>query len=93
MQTKRQELTRLLEEHTLTAREISQEMGIPEREVYHHLSHIARSAASQGRTLNIESFACLGCGHVFEDRKRFSPPGRCPRCKGTRLEKPRYRIG
>ena len=37
----------LLSEKDMSAREISQVMGIREKEVYEHLPHIARSAAAK----------------------------------------------
>ncbi|MFH1122434.1 MAG: transcriptional regulator [Pseudomonadota bacterium] len=92
-QTLRQLITALLDEKEMTAKELSQMVGIREKEVYDHLSHVARSAASKGkRRLAILPFRCLSCGYVFEERKRFTRPSRCPKCKKTRLEIPTYRI-
>jgi predicted Zn-ribbon and HTH transcriptional regulator len=34
----------------------------------------------------------LACGHVFEERKRFTRPGRCPCCKKSHIETPMYRV-
>ena len=92
MQTKRQEMIDLLYEGEMSARDLSQTLGIREKEVYEHLPHIARSLIAQGKKLIILPFHCLACGHVFEERKRFSRPGRCPRCKMSHLERPMYRI-
>jgi predicted Zn-ribbon and HTH transcriptional regulator len=91
-QTIRQRMTALLSAEDMSARELSQAMGIREREVYDHLSHIARSVAAQGKRLVIRPFGCLVCGYVFEDRKRFTPPGRCPSCKRAHLQRPTYRV-
>ena len=82
----------LLSDRDMGARELSQTMGIREKEVYEHLSHIARSVAAQGKRLIIRPFRCLLCGYVFEDRKRFTRPGRCPHCKRAHLESPMYRV-
>ncbi len=82
----------LLREEEMSARELSRAMGIREKEVYDHLSHIARSAVGQGKKLIVAPFRCLGCGHVFQDRKRFNRPGRCPQCKRSHIEEPMYRI-
>jgi hypothetical protein len=82
-----------LSKREMTARQLSQALGIREKEVYEHLSHIAYSVAVQRKTLLIRPFQCLACGYVFRDRKRFTRPGRCPCCKGTHLESPAYRIG
>jgi hypothetical protein len=82
----------LLSEGNCTARELSQTLGIREKEVYAHLAHIARSVVPKGQRLLILSSRCLSCGYVFDTRKRFTKPGRCPSCKNQRIEEPRYRI-
>ncbi len=89
-QTIRQRMFLLLNEKEMTAREISQVIGIREREVYEHLPHIALSATAQKRKLVVLPFSCRSCGYVFEERKRFTRPSRCPRCKKTHLETPAY---
>ena len=92
MKTIRQQIMILLCEEEMSAREISRATGIREKEVYEHLSHIARSAAGQGKKLIVGPFSCLSCGYVFQDRKRFNRPSRCPQCKGSHMEEPMYRI-
>ena len=92
MGTIRREMIALLSEAELDAMDLSRDLGIPEKEVYGHLSHIARTVSVRGRRLVIRPASCLKCGYVFEDRKRFTRPGRCPRCRGTRLERPAYSI-
>jgi predicted Zn-ribbon and HTH transcriptional regulator len=82
----------LLNDKEMTAREISQAIGIREREVYEHLPHVARSAATQRRKLVVLPFSCMSCGYLFEERQRFTRPSRCPRCKKTHLETPVYRL-
>ncbi len=82
----------LLSEEEMGARELSQAIGIREKEVYEHLSHIARSVATQRKKLIIRPSYCLICGYVFKDRRRFTRPSRCPRCKKTHLQWPTYRI-
>ena len=82
----------MLEREAFTAMDLSRELGIAEKEVYTHLPHIAKSVAAQGKQFVIEPSRCLKCGYVFENRKRFTRPGRCPRCRETYLQKPLYRI-
>ena len=57
-----------------------------------HLPHIARSSASQGKTLVVTPARCLKCGFVFEGRRRFTRPSRCPRCRETYMQSPTYTI-
>jgi len=92
METIRQQMIALLSDKEMDARELSQTMGIREKEVYEHLPHIARSVAAQNKRLTIQPVRCLACGYVFRDRRRFTRPGRCPRCKMSHLDQPKYRI-
>ena len=92
METIRQQIIGLLSEEEMSAIDLSQELGIREKEVYEHLPHIAHSVAARGKELVILPSECLKCGYVFKDRKRFTRPGRCPQCKGTHLQRPTYEI-
>jgi predicted Zn-ribbon and HTH transcriptional regulator len=92
MQTIRQQMITLLSQGKYSARDLSHMLSIQEKEVYSHLSHIARSVASQSHTLIVIPSRCLICEYVFDERKRFTRPGRCPRCKGERIEHPRYEV-
>ena len=93
MPTIRQKIISLLSEDEMSAREISGEVGIPEKEVVEHLAHIARSVSSQDKKVMITPANCMSCGYVFENRKRFTRPGRCPQCKKSHIQSPRFRIG
>jgi predicted Zn-ribbon and HTH transcriptional regulator len=92
MPTIRQKIISLLSETELTAREISGQVGISEKEVNEHLKHIARSVSSQNKQLLVAPANCLACGYVFEDRRRFTRPGRCPQCKKSHIQSPAFRI-
>ena len=92
MQTIRQQIIVLLDKTEMSARELSQTVGIREKEVYEHLAHISRSVNAQRKKLVIIPSRCLGCGYVFEERKRFTRPSRCPRCKKEYIQSPMYRI-
>jgi len=92
MKTIRQQLIDILSEMEMNAIELSQDLGIREKEVYEHLPHIALSVASQGKKLVIEPSRCLKCGYIFEGRKRFTRPGRCPQCRETHIQRPTFRV-
>lgn len=90
--TIRQQIFSHLSDAERTARDLSKMVGISEKDVTVHLRHIEKTAAAQGKTLVIRPFECLSCGYLFKDRKRFTRPGRCPKCKGTHVESPIFRI-
>lgn len=92
MATTRQQITALLKERTMDARDLSQALGIKEKEVYGHLGHIKRSVSRQNKALIILPGSCLSCNYEFKGRSRFTPPGRCPRCRKTHIQSPAYRI-
>jgi transcriptional regulator len=90
--TIRQRIFCLLSEQELDARDLSQELGLKEKEIYEHLLHVQRSvAASRGRFI-ITPSQCLLCGYVFEDRRRLTRPSRCPQCRRSKLQNPSFRI-
>jgi len=82
----------LLCKQEMSARGLSQAMGIREKEVCTHLSHIERSVAARKKKLMIIPSRCTNCGFVFKNRKRFSRPGRCPHCKSEQIQNPMYKI-
>lgn len=92
METIRQQIIALLTDNEMDAKELSQTIGVREKEVYEHLPHIARSVAVKKKKLVIQPARCLTCGYVFKNRTRFTRPGRCPHCKKSHLDQPKYRI-
>lgn len=90
--TVRQQIRELLGAGPISAREISQEVHISEKEVYEHLEHLQRSLAASNKTLQLHPPVCLHCGYVFHERKRLKPPGNCPKCRNTRIRRPLYSI-
>jgi predicted Zn-ribbon and HTH transcriptional regulator len=92
VKTTRQQMIILLSENDMSARDLSQAIGIREKEVYEHLPHIARSLEAHRKKVIIRPSTCLTCGYVFKDRRRFTRPSRCPRCKKSHLQEPLYRV-
>lgn len=82
----------LLTQEEMGVRDLSQVLGIKEKEVLEHLPHIEKSVKSMKKKIVFTPSRCLACGFVFEDRKRFGRPSRCPRCRDTRIEHPLFRI-
>ena len=82
----------LLQHNPLTAREISEQVGVTEREVYVHLEHVRQSLHREATTLSVLPAECRGCGFMFTKRDRLKRPGRCPLCRGQSISQPRYLI-
>ena len=91
-QTIRQEIISCLEQSPLTARDISQAVGIKEKDVYHHLSFIEKTIKNYNKRIHIEPYHCLDCGFQFKKRKTFKKPGKCPGCKDGRIAPAVFRI-
>jgi predicted Zn-ribbon and HTH transcriptional regulator len=51
MQTIRKQMIGLLEKEEMSAREMSQEVRIREKEVYEHLAHIGRTVNTKRKSL------------------------------------------
>lgn len=92
METIRRRMIRFLSERECSVRELSQYLGIREKDVFEHLQHIGCTVAARKWKLKVVPAKCLECSFTFEDRKRFTRPGRCPRCKGEHVADPRYII-
>jgi predicted Zn-ribbon and HTH transcriptional regulator len=92
-ETVRREMAVLLERGQFTARDISGEIRIPEKDVYAHLAHIQKSMGKKGRRLSMTPPECRKCGFVFKKRERLTRPGKCPICKGTSVQEPLFSIG
>jgi predicted Zn-ribbon and HTH transcriptional regulator len=87
--TLRHEIIALLGAESLTAREISERVGIQEKDVLEHLEHI-RIALHGG--LVMEPALCMACGFSFRKRERLKGPGRCPVCRSEHIAEPRFSV-
>ncbi len=90
--TLRQQMMTVLKEGEWDVRGLSQRLGISEKEVMAHLGHVQRTLAAAGAHLEIRPSHCRACGFVFEGRRRFTRPGRCPRCRQTRIAPPVFQV-
>lgn len=92
MHTIRQDMMALLDGRTFSAKELSAELGIPEKEVYDHLFHIQRTVGHGKDQLIVEPAVCLKCGFIFKKRDRLTRPGKCPVCRGQQISLPVFSI-
>lgn len=75
-----------------SARELSVELHVSEREVLRHLEHLARSLKDDPAKLIVGPPECLACGFVFRKRERLDRPSRCPVCRSERLSAARFSV-
>ncbi len=90
--TIRQQMAALLRQGDWDVRGLSQALRIPEKEVIAHMAHVRQSLTAVGRQLVIRPAFCWACGFSFKGRRRFTRPGRCPRCRQTRIEPPVFHV-
>jgi predicted Zn-ribbon and HTH transcriptional regulator len=90
--TIRDSIHRVLLDGPASARDLSKLVGISEREVGDHLQHLERSLRHKGETLLIAPPICVDCGFEFNQRHRYTRPGRCPKCRGRRISLPLFRV-
>ncbi|MGW8272330.1 MAG: transcriptional regulator [Thermodesulfovibrionales bacterium] len=92
LDTVRHQIVSALRGRTLSARDISQEVRIAEREVYDHLEHIRKSLSRKDRALVVVPARCRKCGFEFRKRERLKAPGKCPVCRGESIEDPLFSV-
>lgn len=91
-ETVRQGIISILEGQTLSAKEISGSVSIPEKEVYEHLEHIRMTVDARDGYLVITPAECAKCGFIFRKRERLKKPGKCPICRGESIHEPLFLI-
>jgi predicted Zn-ribbon and HTH transcriptional regulator len=91
--TLRHEIVALLRQGPLSARDISGEVRIPEKEVPEHLEHIRTALHKSGGLFRIIPAVCRKCGFIFQKRERLRKPGKCPVCQGEQIDPPLFAIG
>ena len=90
--TVRREIIAVLEQGERSARDLSSEVRISEKEVYGHLEHIRKTMSATGRHLEVIPAECRKCGFVFSKRERLKKPGKCPVCRGESIHEPLFSI-
>lgn len=86
-ETIRQAIIAALDSADLSAKDISQEVGISEKDVYEHLEHIRKTLKGG---LKVHPATCMKCGFVFRKRDRLKKPGKCPVCSGESISLPLF---
>jgi transcriptional regulator len=91
--TPRQRIIDLLTGTRLSSHQLAQMLGIPERQVEEHLTHVVRTIERHhSRRFILEPSTCPDCDFIFRERTKLTRPSRCPRCKSEGITAPRYGI-
>ena len=91
-ETIRHYIAALLEEGTYSAKEISQMIKIPEKDVCDHLEHLQRTLGKTDKHLEVIPASCRHCGFVFKKRDRLTKPCKCPSCRSIHIQAPLFHI-
>lgn len=91
--TPRQRIIDLITRTRLSSHQLAQMLGIPERQVEEHLTHVVKTIArDKTRRFILDPARCQDCDFVFRDRSRLTSPCRCPHCRSEAIAAPRYGI-
>lgn len=93
-ETVRQRLARWLAQGEHDFEDLRGAFELSSRELEDALRHVERSARGKGTRLRVTSPICRDCGFAFPGRARrhLHPPSHCPRCRGERIDPPRFRL-
>ena len=91
-ETIRRYITALLEEGTYSAKELSNIIRIPEKDICGHLEHLQRTFSKGSRRLEVVPASCGHCDWVFKKRERLTKPGKCPSCRSIHIHPPLFYI-
>ena len=91
-ETIRQKINSILGGQALSAKEISAQISVSEKEVYEHLEHIRITVHKTGFALIVTPAECRKCGFVFRKREKMKKPGKCPVCRGELIKEPLFSI-
>jgi predicted Zn-ribbon and HTH transcriptional regulator len=93
-ETLRQRLQRWLAEDERDFEELRETLQITSRDLESALRHVERTVRRAGRRFLVDGPRCIDCRFGFKGResKHLHTPGRCPRCRGERIDPPRFRI-
>jgi len=92
-QTPRQRIIDLITGTRLSSYQLAQMLGIRERQVEEHLTHVVKTIArDKTRRFILDPARCQDCDFVFHDRRCLTSPSRCPLCRSEAIAVPRYGI-
>jgi len=91
-ETVRHAIISVLRGQAMSAREVSGEVHVSEKEVLNNLQYIQKTLSKEKSHLRVIPAECKKCGFVFKKRGRFNKPGKCPVCRGEMIKEPLFLI-
>lgn len=91
-ETIRQYIIALLQGYTISAKELSGFLKIPEKDIYDHLEHIRKTMNKGGYHLVVNPAKCTKCSFIFRKRGKLAKPGKCPICHCCQIIPPLFSI-
>ncbi|MFW9994315.1 MAG: transcriptional regulator [Candidatus Odinarchaeota archaeon] len=91
--TRREEMIKLLREQLMTVTDLSTVFEMSPKEVARDLEHVSKTIRRSGSRFYQQPARCLSCNYVFKNRKRFTKPHKCPKCRSTYVEEAMFKIG
>lgn len=91
-ETIRQAIISMLLDGTFSAKDLSAEVRISEKDISSHLEHIQRTINHKELMLIVVPAECKKCGYVFKKRQRLKKPGKCPLCRSELIQEPLFSI-
>jgi predicted Zn-ribbon and HTH transcriptional regulator len=82
--TLRKNLFEYLSHEPRSVSRLARELGLPRADVEDALRHMIRSARAAGHDIVVLPARCRVCGFTF-DESRLAKPGKCPKCRQSRI--------
>jgi len=89
--TLRKHLIEVLSAEPRSVSRLARELRLPRADVEDALRHMLRSARAAGHRIVVVPARCRSCGFTFDEDK-LTKPGKCPRCRESRIFEPQISL-
>ena len=88
--TLRQKFIELLSSQEMSTSQLARTLEVKFSEIDLALQHVEKSI--RPKKIRITPARCKDCGFIFKQRKKFTPPSRCPECRSEWIAEAGLRI-
>ena len=92
LKTRREQMIKMLEEHSMSIKEIADVLNLPVKTVTQDLDSVRKTIRSESKQIEVQPAKCKACNYIFIGRTRISDPHKCPKCHSERIEPQNFRI-